>query len=579
MPLKAATAASGKKAGSNDQFRVSYKTISSRKDARKTILLAMANIGVEVGFLAWLLLSLVKPIWDETATIGAAFIALLVCIFIIESFRLVSIISFSMSALMARDPLPVQAKPGSRVAFTTTIVPSKEPFEMVRKTLEAMLNVRHNGPLDVWLLDEGNDPDIKKACLEMGVRHFSRKGIDTWNMESGRFKARTKHGNHNSWLVAHGALYDYVLSVDSDHIPHTTFGERMLGYFRDPDVAFVVGPQVYGNTDTVIARGAESQSYVFQATIQRAANAYNVAMFVGTNHAYRVKTMMQIGGFQDSITEDLLTGMKIHSSRNPLTGKYWKSVYTPDVLAIGEGPSSWTDFFTQQLRWARGADETLLKHFARMFVRLPWGARLHYGLIIWCYPAAALTWTVGIVVSMLYLFLGTTGVGLQDKTWLALYIDVLAAQVILYAWLRRYNVSPHEEKKSFGISGIMFSIFAAPVYTVALFNTLLRRTSSFVVTAKGDTTSPDNWMTFKYHIFWTMLISSFLAYTIAIGNTHPNVKIWSVIALTTCLTPLVMWRVSIWPQTVACMRRFWRAPIRPARLLRLDNKLQKGIEI
>jgi cellulose synthase/poly-beta-1,6-N-acetylglucosamine synthase-like glycosyltransferase len=273
-------------------------------------------------------------------------------------------------------------------------------------------------------------------------------------------------------------------------------------------------------------------------------------MFVGTNHAYRVKTLRQIGGFQDSITEDLITGMTIHGSRNPKTGKFWKSVYTPDVLAVGEGPSSWSDFFTQQARWAQGANETLLKHFARLFMRLPMRARLHYSLIIWCYPAAALTWTVGIGVSMLYLFLGTTGVGLQDKTWFALYIDVLALQVILYAWLRRYNVSPHEEKHSFGIAGIMFSIFAAPVYAYALFCTIIRKKTGFVVTAKGDTISPDNWSTFKYHLFWAGLISAFLVYTVAIGNTHNNVKIWCFVSLAACLTPLIMWRITMLPHTM-----------------------------
>jgi cellulose synthase/poly-beta-1,6-N-acetylglucosamine synthase-like glycosyltransferase len=553
------------------KYRVRYKRISTKKEARRTKLLTLANVGVEVGFLSWLLASLLMPIWDETAVIGNVFIALLICIFIIEGFRLTSIVSFALSALAARNPVPVRPRKGSKVAFTTTIVPSREPFEMVKRTLEAMLQVKHDGPFDVWLLDEGNDPKIRRACKKMGVRHFSRKGHPEWNTAKGRFRAKTKHGNHNAWLVAEGYKYDYVLSVDSDHVPHAEFGRRMLGYFRDRDVAFVVGPQVYGNTGSLISRGAESQSYVFQATIQRAANGYNAAMFVGTNHAYRVKTMLQIGGFQDSITEDLLTGMKIHSTRNPDTGKFWKSVYTPDVLAVGEGPTSWTDFFTQQLRWSQGANETLLKHFLRLFVRLPLRARLHYGLIIWCYPAAALTWTVGIAVSMLYLFLGTTGVGLQDKTWLALYVDVLATQLFLYAWLRRYNVSPHEEKKSFGVAGILFSIFAAPVYAHALFTTLIRKKAGFVVTAKGDTASPDGWRTFKLHLFWTAFIGGFLAYTVVVGNTHPNVKIWSAIALASCLTPLIIWRISVWPHTRRAIVSFLKSPIRLRRNIPLTE--------
>ena len=62
----------------------------------------------------------------------------------------------------------------------------------------------------------------------------------------GQYKERSKHGNYNAWLDAHGHEYDFFLSVDPDHVPMPNFAERFLGYFRDPDVpvAFVVGPQV-----------------------------------------------------------------------------------------------------------------------------------------------------------------------------------------------------------------------------------------------------------------------------------------------------------------------------------------------
>ena len=31
-------------------------------------------------------------------------------------------------------------------------------------------------------------------CEEIGVHHFSRKGVEQWNQPSGSFKAKTKHG-------------------------------------------------------------------------------------------------------------------------------------------------------------------------------------------------------------------------------------------------------------------------------------------------------------------------------------------------------------------------------------------------
>jgi cellulose synthase/poly-beta-1,6-N-acetylglucosamine synthase-like glycosyltransferase len=468
-------------------------------------------------------------------------------------------VTLCAATLAAREPIPVAPQKNSRVAFTTAIVPSKEPFELVKKTLEAMVKVTHDGPIDVWLLDEGNLPEIKAACKRMGVKHFSRKDIEKYNQPEGRFKARTKHGNHNAWLDQHGHNYDYVLSLDSDHVPQPNFGKRMLGYFRDPDVAFVVGPQVYGNFDNPVTKGAESQAYIFQAAIQRAGNAYHSAMFVGTNHAYRVKAWDTIGGFQDSITEDMLTSLKVHSTRNPETGKFWKSVYTPDVVAVGEGPSSWTDFFSQQLRWARGSNEILFRNFFRMLPRLPWRARLHYSMIITYYPTVAISWVVGIMVSMVYLVLGQSGISISGKVWLALYIDVLAVQVLLYGWLRRYNVSPHEEQGTVGFPGMFFSMVSAPIYYTAFVATVLRRKTSFVVTPKGDSASPDTWQTFKKNLSWAGLVVAFLIYSLITGHNYPGVKLWSFLTIAVCMAPVAMWQFSIWRETRDKFVRFMTA--------------------
>lgn len=205
------------------------------------------------------------------------------------------------------------------------------------------------------------------------MRHFTRKGVAEWNTAQGAHRARTKHGNYNSWLARHGADYDYFASVDTDHVPLPQYLERMLGFFRDPDIAFVVGPQVYGNYTASVTKAAESQQYLFHALIQRAGNRYGAPMFVGTNNAVRISALRQVGGLYDSLTEDMATGFELHRSRNPATGRFWRSVYTPDVLAVGEGPSTWTDFFTQQLRWSRGTYETLLRQYWRGCFRMPPG--------------------------------------------------------------------------------------------------------------------------------------------------------------------------------------------------------------
>jgi cellulose synthase/poly-beta-1,6-N-acetylglucosamine synthase-like glycosyltransferase len=526
-------------------YKVAYERLTSKGNATKALSLIIANFIIEIGFITWLSFAIYSHFTKPFMPITTGLIVIVVGIFIIEIFRLVSMFNLCVATLASKNPVPVRPEKGKRVAFTTTIVPSKEPFSMVEKTLKAMLKVKYDGKIDVWLLDEGNDKAIQKACKQMGVKHFSRKDIEKWNTAKGRFKAKTKHGNHNAWLDAHGADYDYVLSVDSDHVPLPNFAQRLLGYFRDPNVAFVVGPQVYGNFDNTITKGAESQSYIFQAAVQRAGNSYDSAMFVGTNHAYRVKAWEQIDGFQDSITEDMLTGMEIHSRRNPKTNKFWKSVYTPDVVAVGEGPSSWTDFFTQQFRWARGGNEVFVKNFLAFLFRLPWRAKFYYSMLAGYYPMVALGWITGATVTVLFLILGEAGVDIGSKIWFALYFDVLAAQILLYAWMRKYNVSPHEERGTLGVPGMFVSMLCAPIYASAFIATLLRRKASFVVTAKGSSASPDRLMTFRKHLTWGMLFIGCLVYSAVVGNSYPEVKIWSVSALAVCFVPIIMWAFTL----------------------------------
>ncbi|MBI2684364.1 MAG: glycosyltransferase [Actinobacteria bacterium] len=418
-----------------DAYRVDLVPLPSRRP-RRTIALTLLAPLVEVGFLAWLL----QPShWEAGGGRGGliAMVAMTVLLTIVELFRLVTIVSLCRATVIARNPVPVEPDPAVRVAFITTFVPGKEPVEMLETTLRAMARVRHRGVIDVFVLDEGGSEDVARLCERVGAIHFSRHGVERWNTPSGSFAAKTKHGNINAFLERHHRDYDVVCGVDTDHAPVPTYCERMLGYFRDPTIGYVASPQVYENSKrSLVARMAESQQFLFHAIIQRAGNRSRSPMFVGTNYAVRVEALMAIGGIQASITEDALTGVALHAAG-------WTSVYTPDVLAVGEGPSYWTDYFTQQYRWARGTMEIWRRH-VRDVRRLSGSARFNYFLMFTYYPTAALTWIMGVASSVVYMLSGIAGIGSSSFLWITLYFDVVFFQTLLYVWNRRHNVSPHE---------------------------------------------------------------------------------------------------------------------------------------
>jgi cellulose synthase/poly-beta-1,6-N-acetylglucosamine synthase-like glycosyltransferase len=526
-----------------EPYRVASTRLAHWRPVRTAILASVAVVFVG-GFLLWLMQPSHWPHGGGSLGITIADYVMAVNTGIIGLFTFINVATMCRASLMARNPVPVHPEAGSRVAFVTTIVPSKEPISIVRRTLTAAREIRHDGTLDVWLLDEGNDPAVQEMCDELGVCHFSRKGVEAYNQQSGPFKTKTKHGNYNSWLDSHGAEYDFMISVDSDHVPQANFGERFLGYFRDPDVAFVVGPQVYGNYDGFVTKSAESQQFLFHSLLQRAGNRTRTPMFVGTNNAVRLAALVSIGGLRDSITEDLATSLAFHTARNPDTGSRWTSVYTPDVIAVGEGPGCFTDFFSQQYRWSRGSNDELLKRFWRIAHRLSPRQFLNYCLLMAYYPTTAIAWTLGVFNSILYMTLHTVGVKMSVHLWLMLYVDVAAIQTGLYFWNRRHNVSPHESQGSRGVAGMFISALSVPVYVSSLLGSVLRRKSGFVVTAKGDTAQADSLATFSKHLRWAGVIALALVASLLLGNKDPWMYLWSGLSLVVCLLPIAIWRVS-----------------------------------
>jgi cellulose synthase/poly-beta-1,6-N-acetylglucosamine synthase-like glycosyltransferase len=535
-------------------YRVTYRPMrkvdggSGRRTAG-AVVIAVLNIIFEVFFFVWLMQphhfapTFPGPV-AHAARIANAFV--IGSIAIVELLRLVNVLSLSLASITARDPVPVTPDPRLRVAFLTTIVPSKEPISVVRDTLRAAKRIRHRGTFDIWLLDEGDDPEVRATCEELNIRHFSRKGVERYNRPKGAFKAKTKHGNYNAWMDRHGDDYDVFLSVDPDHVPLANFAERILGYFRDPDVAYAVGPQCYKNGEAFVTRAAESQQFPFHSVIQRAANTYGTSMLVGTNNAIRISALRSIGGLADSITEDMATGLTVHTSRNPETGRRWKSVYTPDVLSAGEGPSSWSDYFSQQRRWSRGTFEILSSTFWKRFFKLSPGGMLHYLLITTFYPSMAIGWILGIVNGVLFLGLGVSGMIITPQIWFALYVDATAFSLWLYILNRRYNVSPYEPPGSRGVKGMAMSIIAAPIYAVQLFSTVFRRPAKFVVTPKGSSTSSDGLRTFRNHLGWMVLLAGAIVTSFLREYASPAALLWPCMSLLVCLAPIALWRYEVW---------------------------------
>jgi cellulose synthase (UDP-forming) len=520
--------------------RVFFRRVASPGQQAVLTMLALVNALTALAFIGWLLLPAHVPgpgvVGFGGWRLGVARVSFCVVI-CVESIRLVQNLAVWVFASAMKDPVPKAPPRGLRVAMLTTIVPSKEPIAVVERTLRAMREVRYRGQVDIWILDEGDDSAVNAMAERLGVHHFSRKGISRYNQATGPFRAKTKSGNHNAWRDSYERFYDVVAQMDPDHVPLPCFLERTIGYFRDPDVAFVVAPQVYGNMYTNwVAHGASIQQYLFSGVVERGGNGLDAPLLIGTNHLYRPGAWREIGGYQDSIIEDHLTSMRVQGTVNPITGNAWRGVYTPDVLAIGDGPESWTDYFNQQKRWAYGIWEIMLKRKLRAGIRLRPRQRLLYGLVQFYYPSVGSAVLLGTIATAVYLLLGVTAIRLNSVQWLALWSASMTSWMILWLWLRRFNLAVHE-RREVGVVGMLLALFAGPVYVVAGVTALLRRPLTYAVTAKGNLKSPDSARTFRLHLLWASIAIVLLIVSFRFHHNYTALRVWATLAVITGLGP------------------------------------------
>jgi cellulose synthase/poly-beta-1,6-N-acetylglucosamine synthase-like glycosyltransferase len=316
---------------------------------------------------------------------------------------------------------PAPAPPGGlRVAVVTTFVPSGEPRTMLEKTLVALVSLEY--PHDTWVLDEGDDAEVKNLCARLGVLHFSRKHLPQFQTPSGTFEAGSKHGNYNAWLHTIGfRRYDIVSMFDPDHVPSAGFLSVALGYFADPKVGYVQFPQAYYNgKSSFIARGAAEESRGFYSIVQRANQALGSPTVIGCHNTHRIAALRQVGGLASHAADDLLITLSYHS-------RGWQVVYVPRIMAQGLAPVDWCGYLAQQRRWARSLFDIKLRVLPRISAGWPFRQRLFSFVQGLTYLQDGI---VGSAAAILLPLMAITGFGQGAVSRLA-SLDVAAALGVL----------------------------------------------------------------------------------------------------------------------------------------------------
>lgn len=397
----------------------------------------------------------------------------------------------------APDPVSV-APHGLRVAV---LIPTyNEPVEVIAPTIAAacVLHPAH----ETWVLDDGNRPWVAEICRAYGARYVCRPQHD-----------HAKAGNMNHALdlmaaeeAAGTGGIDIIAVLDCDHVPLPTFLTATLGWFADPEIALVQGPQAFYNSGAFDDDGFTGEQGLFFNVAMPARNHAGAGPFwCGSTSLLRVKALRDVGGVAtESITEDMHTTLK-------LIRIGWKTVYHHQTLAVGLAPATPEQYLLQRRRWGMGAMQILTHE--RLWAAKKWMSWRNFyeylnGTLWWLEGIATL---VAFIVPTAVLLTGAQTSTANPLIFAGAFLAMFSARLWGAKRLMRHQIH--------WPTAFALRIFRVPVGVACMWWLVSRQSLEFEVTPKG---SSDHRVRGRSpRILWalTALLTGVIAYAIA-GTLH-----------------------------------------------------------
>jgi len=374
-------------------------------------------------------------------------------------------------------PMYLESK---RIDVDVFITVFGEPLDKIAKTVIAAMAMR--GRHLTWVLDDGDSDAVRDLAADLGanyVRRLSHNGA--------------KAGNVNHALSL--ASGEYFAIFDADFVPDPDFLYETVPFFIDDNVAFVQTPQAYGNMHNLISRGAGFMQSVFYRYIQPGRNRFNAAFCVGTNVIFRRKAIEQIGGMvTESKSEDVWTSLRLHE-------RGWRSIYIAVTLATGDAPDTIEAYSKQQLRWASGGFEILLRRNPLSpRTKLTIDQRVQY-FVTATHHLVGMTPFLLILVPPLEIYFDLRPVNLSVTwiTWLLFYVGFYGVQVLL----------AFHTMGSFRPETLVMAAVSFPIYVRAFVNVFSGHEQKWVATgARNGRSSPFNFIIPQVLFFAFVLLTS-----------------------------------------------------------------------
>jgi cellulose synthase (UDP-forming) len=301
--------------------RKRYQRYLERNDRLRRVagqIFLLGNIGFGLFYIAWFSSVINWDVWYVSVPFVFA-----------EIVGLLTSTYFAIIIWYPRYHRPEGVSWNSTPSVDVFITTCGEPVSVLQRTIAAAIQIDYPKKR-LCVLDDAASPAVKMLAEHSGCHYIARAD-----------HSHAKAGNLNYGLTqTHG---EFVLVLDADQIPDRDILEKLVNYFKFPDLAFVQSAQrfvlpegdPFGNSDEL-----------FYKVMQPGKDNDNAAFSCGSGVVYRRAALESIGGFSSwNLVEDVHTSMNLHA-------KGWKSIYHNYPLTTGTAPADIHSVYKQRQQWA-----------------------------------------------------------------------------------------------------------------------------------------------------------------------------------------------------------------------------------
>ncbi len=391
---------------------------------------------------------------------------------------------------------------------------NEEPL-LVQESIKAAKKLRKldSWQVGIYLLDDSNNPLMTQMAQTQEIVQITRKG------NKGRKAGAIAHA-----MDLTGG--DFMVIIDSDTRLFPDILLNTMGYFKDPNVAWVQTPQWFcdttqgesltnswsqkgGKIGEVLAHWVQKMTgkietgkdifandpQMFFDVIQRRRNHYNASFCCGATSIHRTDALREVAihRWAERITqskekskaiceldveylvyhtsEDIYTSLLIHAYK----GKKYRSILHPKVESKMLSPLDMLTWSAQRFRYAGGTIDLTKREFKRFLSSgLSLGQKLMYFSTFWSYTGAI--WLLVLLFSPIIYML--TNIAPVESYSMEFFIHLVPFLFFnqLALLVATWGVSTNR--------GAQFFIAIFPIVLSAFWDVIRGKPIQFVVTSK-----------------------------------------------------------------------------------------------